>query len=269
MKNKKDNQATQTPDLANFFYADAWGIMDEVFPDTTHGHVRNARGSEELAILAEITNGTKVLDIGSGIAGLGVYLAKNYNCRVTCVDLAEDMIKKAMKLAKLQGVYDYMTFHTADIGNFNLGYEQFDYIFSMDALVQIGNRLALFEKCHRALTSKGTLAFTDYILEFPSNDKDINKYLQLIASPGKETLQSYTELLTRAGFCVTCKKSKKKEAVKWIGQLVHRLKKRELDFIEKYGNEEYEAILAAFSGWLSFAQAGMFNYCQIVAKKTS
>lgn len=253
--------------LKNHFYADAWDIMDEVFSDPAHGHAGNKKGSKKLTKLAGIYSKAVVLDIGSGIAGMGIYLAKELKCWVTCIELSKDMNAKARRFAKLHEVSERITFVTSDVNKVNLGHNKYDFIFSLDALVQIANRQKLFEKCHRALKHAGKLAFADYILNYQCNENVVNEYLSSIASPGMETLSSYIDLLRGAGFEITHKESKKKESEKWIAEIVCRLEDNKAYFIKKFGTEEYESIHVAFSGWLDLSIKGFFTYCRIVAKK--
>src|SRR3546814_18564071 len=58
--------------------------------------------------------GLKLLDIGSGWGGLGLYLAQAGNCEVTGVTLSTEQHKVSQERAKLAGCDDRVQFHLRD-----------------------------------------------------------------------------------------------------------------------------------------------------------
>src|SRR5262249_24649910 len=82
---------------------------DDLAPvDEFHSGQRNA--TVRLAQLAQIHGGEDVLDVGCGIGGPSRFLAKNFDCRVTGLDLTAEFIEVARMLARLTGFFDQVTY---------------------------------------------------------------------------------------------------------------------------------------------------------------
>src|ERR1700730_10593029 len=62
-------------------------------------HVGGLEATQELARLFSPSQGSYVLDIGSGLGGPSRYLAANYGCRVIGIDITEQYCRIASVLA--------------------------------------------------------------------------------------------------------------------------------------------------------------------------
>ena len=58
-------------------------------------HTMGRIATSQLADLAEITSEDEVLDAGSGIGGTARFLADQYGCRVTAIDLTERVLRNS------------------------------------------------------------------------------------------------------------------------------------------------------------------------------
>lgn len=77
----------------------------------------------------------KVLDIGSGWGGLGLYLAKNYGAKVYGVTLSEEQHAWSRRWAEKEGLSDKATFHLQD---YRLVEGQFDRVVSVGMFEHVG-----------------------------------------------------------------------------------------------------------------------------------
>lgn len=82
-----------------------------------------------------IEPGMKVLDIGSGWGGLGLFLTKNYGAEVYGVTLSEEQHAWSNKWASEQGLSDKAVFHLKD---YRLVEGQFDRIVSVGMFEHVG-----------------------------------------------------------------------------------------------------------------------------------
>ena len=64
-------------------------------------HIRGIEATKELASLIKIKPENKILDVGCGIGGSARFLASNYGCFVTGVDITEEYCNAAAELSKL------------------------------------------------------------------------------------------------------------------------------------------------------------------------
>src|SRR5271155_1764433 len=72
-------------------------------------HTMGRIATSQLAEVAEIDRGDVVLDAGSGIGGTARYLADQFGCRVTTVDLTEEYCQTSRWLNQLVGLGGYIS----------------------------------------------------------------------------------------------------------------------------------------------------------------
>jgi cyclopropane-fatty-acyl-phospholipid synthase len=105
-----------------------------------------ARGDEDIetaqllkkrhiAAKLDIKPGMTVLDIGSGWGGLGIYLAKNFDCKVIGVTLSEEQFKLSNRRVKEAGLGDRVRFELRD---YRTLIEPVDRIVSVGMLEHVG-----------------------------------------------------------------------------------------------------------------------------------
>lgn len=90
----------------------------------------------KLALPAD-ARGIRVLDIGCGWGGLGLYLNRHYGCEVLGISLAPDQVKFAQERAQAAGVADKVQFRLIDYRDLN---ERFDRITSVGMIEHVGAR---------------------------------------------------------------------------------------------------------------------------------
>ena len=107
-----------------------------------------------LAAKLDIKPGMRVLDIGSGWGGLGLYLAEACGARVTGVTLSEEQHKLSNDRAMQRGVAGEVQFRLLD---YRLLTEQFDRIVSVGMFEHVGvvHYREFFRKCRALLKDDG------------------------------------------------------------------------------------------------------------------
>jgi cyclopropane-fatty-acyl-phospholipid synthase len=98
----------------------------------------------------------RVLDIGCGWGGLGIYLAKFTGARVTGVTLSHEQLAVAHERAAEQRLTDALDFRMQDYRDLD---EKFDRIVSVGMFehVGVGHYDAFFEKCASVLADDGVI----------------------------------------------------------------------------------------------------------------
>jgi len=110
-----------------------------------------------LAAKLDIKPGMKVLDIGSGWGGLGLYLAEICGADVTGVTLSEEQHKLSNERAQQRGVADHVKFKLLDYRNLD---QKFDRIVSVGMFehVGVGHYKEFFQKVRWLLKDDGVAA---------------------------------------------------------------------------------------------------------------
>lgn len=127
-------------------------------------HIRGILATAELASSAGLGPSTRVLDIGCGIGGPARFLAANFGCKVTGVDLSPDFIDAATYLTARCGLPDRVTFQVGNALHLPFGDAAFDTVFLQHVAMNIGDRSALYAEVHRILTPGGRFATYDLVL---------------------------------------------------------------------------------------------------------
>jgi cyclopropane-fatty-acyl-phospholipid synthase len=113
-----------------------------------------AAKKRHIAAKLNLSDGLKVLDIGSGWGGLGLYLAKTAHVDVTGVTLSEEQLTLSQQRARAEGLSKAVTFELCDYR----GVEgQFDRIVSVGMFEHVGvvHYQAFFDKIRSLLAPNG------------------------------------------------------------------------------------------------------------------
>jgi len=127
-------------------------------------HTRGILATGELAAAAGLDPSSRVLDLGCGIGGPARYLAANFGCKVTGVDLSPGFIDAATYLTARCGLSDRVMFQVGDALNLPFEDAAFDAVFLQHVAMNVEDRNNLYAEMRRILTPGGRLALYDLVL---------------------------------------------------------------------------------------------------------
>src|SRR5882757_9587826 len=116
-------------------------------------HTRGLAATVELAKLAGITADMSVLDVGSGVGGPARFLAANYGCRVTGVDLSEPFVDAARYLTERTGQSGHVSFRVASALELPFDNGRFNVALLQHVAMNIADRARLYGETRRVLQS--------------------------------------------------------------------------------------------------------------------
>jgi len=146
-------------------------------------HIRGREATIELADLAALRPGLRVLDVGSGLGGSVRYLAAEHGCRAAGIDLTEEYVQAATALTTLVGLEHAVAFHWGSALAMPFPDESFDVVWTEHAQMNIADKHAFYRELARVLARGGRLVFHDVFkgaggpLHFPvpwANDASIS-----------------------------------------------------------------------------------------------
>lgn len=96
-----------------------------------------------------------VLDLGCGIGGASRFLAAEYGCRVTGVDLTQEYVEAAELLTARCGLAGRIEFHLADALHLPFDGGAFDHVWCHNVTMNIADKKALAAEVARVLKPGG------------------------------------------------------------------------------------------------------------------
>jgi ubiquinone/menaquinone biosynthesis C-methylase UbiE len=118
-------------------------------------HTRGKDATLELVELAQFKEGDKVLDVGCGLGGSARFIADNYGCNVTGIDLTQDYIDVANELNKLVGLQDKVTCQQASALALPFEDDTFDIVWTEHVQMNIPDKEMFYSEIARVLKPGG------------------------------------------------------------------------------------------------------------------
>jgi SAM-dependent methyltransferase len=126
-------------------------------------HVGGLEATQELARLFSPSQGSYVLDIGSGLGGPSRYLAANYGCRVIGIDITEEYCRVASVLGARMGLEDRVEYRRGDACELLFPDGTFDGAWTQHVSMNIPEKKELYEGICRVLKIGGRFAVHDVV----------------------------------------------------------------------------------------------------------
>lgn len=165
-------------------------------------HTLGRIATSQLADLAEVTNNDHVLDAGSGIGGTARFLAEQFGCTVTAIDLTDEYCDTARWLNRLVGLDDRITVRQGDVTELPFANTSFQVVISQHVQMNVADKTRLYEQARRVLVPGGRLAIWDITYGAPG---DLDYPLPWADQPELSHLLSAEQLravIDAAGFTV-------------------------------------------------------------------
>ena len=196
---------------ADNFYHLIWGGEDihiGMYAEADESiFVASRRTVEHMAAkLDKLSATAQVLDLGSGFGGSARFLAANYECRITALNLSEVENERHREMNRAAGLDDCIEVVDGSFEDIPCGDDSFDIVWSQDAILHSGHREQVLGEVDRVLKAGGEFIFTD-----PMQADDCPKgvlqpildriHLETLGSPGFYLDQARKLGWRDEGFC--------------------------------------------------------------------
>ena len=192
-------------DLASPYYKELWG------QHIHHGYWITGKESKEVAAQnlvdlliakAGLKRGAKVLDVGCGVGGTSIFLAREWGCDVTGITISPVQVEMATEAAAGAGLAHPPKFLVNDANDISVS-GPFDVIWSVEMISHLNNRDNLFRRASELLRPGGKMCITDWWKEEGLSEAQTKKYIEpiehgmLVDLP---TFSEYARHITAHGF---------------------------------------------------------------------
>ena len=150
---------------ADRFYETVWGGEDIHIglyePGTSIIEASRNTVQAMAASVEHLDSESTVLDLGSGYGGSARYLAGEFDCEVTCLNLSEVQNTRNRYLNREQGFTDKIKVMHGSFESIPCNNSSFDIVWSQDAFLHSNRRELVIREINRVLKPGGELIFTD------------------------------------------------------------------------------------------------------------
>ena len=124
-------------------------------------HTRGKESTIEITNLAQLESGHNVLDVGCGLGGSARYIANEYGCSVTGIDLTDEYIDVAKRLTDLVNLSDKVSFRQGSAIDLPFDSDSFDLVWTEHTQMNISDKSKFYGELSRVLKPGGRLVFHD------------------------------------------------------------------------------------------------------------
>jgi cyclopropane fatty-acyl-phospholipid synthase-like methyltransferase len=136
-----------------------YGYWDEATPYQHHQALLNK--NQLLYDKINMQSTDRVLDAGCGVGGSSIWMAEQYQNRVTGISITPKQVDYARQQAKRRNVSELADFEVEDFCNTSFEDESFDVIWASESVCHTRDKGAFLKEAYRLLRSGGRLVFCD------------------------------------------------------------------------------------------------------------
>lgn len=247
--------------------ADLSQLTEDILQDYDQDHYGGPDANDVLAHLAGVDENSRVLDVCSGMGGPARYLAHNYGCRVTGIDLTKSRVASANRLTGMVGLDHRVEFLCANALDNKLPDSVFDVVISQEAFCHVPDKPRLVSECVRVLKVGGRIAFTDILARDRITAEIRDRLKREMTHVELATLDRYCELLEREGCSILVADD---TSTTWTEILVGRLAMyRSLrgQTVARFGEAHFEQWDNAYSFFVGLYQSGELGGGRFLARR--
>jgi cyclopropane fatty-acyl-phospholipid synthase-like methyltransferase len=134
-------------------------------PDVRSHQQALLRSNERLVRGLDLGRDSHVLDVGCGIGGLAVWLARRFGCHVTGITVCRPHVAEAAAVAREAGVADRCEFLEMDMDGLDLPSRRFDLVVNQDTLCHAADKQNFLASVGRLVQPAGWWRAIDFSVQ--------------------------------------------------------------------------------------------------------
>ena len=157
-----------------------------------------------MAKRVNISDGDVILDAGCGQGAGSLWLAENFDVRVSGITLVPHQVKIAQRQARKHRLEDRITFFEQDYHHTDFKDESFSVIWACESMCHAENKADFYKEAYRLLKPGGRLICADYIRgkrNMPQQDEDLlHDWLSGWSIKDIDTYEEHEKNASKEGF---------------------------------------------------------------------
>jgi sarcosine/dimethylglycine N-methyltransferase len=223
--------------------------------------------NEIMAQAVHLTPETRVLDLGCGYGSTARYLASEYGCQITAINISETELELAWDRTLEAGLENQIDYEYGDFHDLIYADDSFHVVWSQEAFLHAADKAKVLSECRRVLLPGGTLAFTDILVRADTPQADRNRIYDRVKSPDMWDLPDYHRALEGLELEILQTEDWSEHVARsydWVrGQVVENREK----LLKLVDAETIDGTVDALKFWVESATAGKIGWAFFVARK--
>ncbi|MGJ3233086.1 MAG: methyltransferase domain-containing protein [Oceanicaulis sp.] len=259
---------------ADAFYAAVWGgedihvglyeTEDEAIAAASARTVRHMA-----ARLKTLKPGARVLDLGAGYGGAARHLAREHGAHVTCLNLSEKENARNRELTAEQELAEQVEVVHGAFEDIPFPDEQFDILWSQDAILHSGDRTRVLDEAVRVLKPGGEFIFTDPMQADDADDPALLRPIyERIHLPNLASFAFYEAELRARGLDVVAIERLTGQLRTHYARVREELEQRREALRDQISPGYAERMLNGLQHWVNGADAGQLAWGVMHFRKT-
>ena len=205
----------------------------------------------------KLNTDTKLLDLGSGYGGAARYLAKNFGCHVTCLNLSSNQNERNRALNKKNDLDGLITVVEGNFEDIPFPENSFDVAWSQDAIVHSADRELVVQEVVRALNERGEFIFTDLMQTYDCPKSILKPIIDRIELDSMGSFGFYLEQGRKLGVKKIEIQNLSEHLTTHYQRVMEETQDRYDEMVESCGKEYIDKMIEGLKHWV---EAGKNNY---------
>lgn len=261
-------------DLSTFFYWLFWGphIHHGLWERNESSRVAQIQLTERLADYADIRRGQSLLDIGCGMGGSSIHLARTRGVHCQGVTISPLQCRWARLSARLHRVHSQVSFRCADVEQAEFPAQSVDVVWSIECTEHLFDKPRFFQQAGKWIRPGGRVALCAWLAGSDIQADAIRRQLVLdvcegFFCPSLGTRADYVDWLSHAGFVVETNQDWTRHVMRTWEICRDRVRRSGVRWLARWIDRDTVLFLDRFETILQAYQTGAMEYGCFVARK--
>lgn len=260
-------------DFFTVFYRLLWGphLHHGLWSGNESSRVAQLQLTQRLAELAGIHGGESVLDVGSGMGGSSIYLARQFGCKTQGVTVSPLQAGWATQSARWHGVSERSRFRCQDVEQAQFPAESFDVVWSIECTEHLYDKPALFQNVAHWLKPGGRVAICAWLAgddpQSPEQIRMVEDVCEGFFCPSLGTSQDYIAWMEAAGLTMRTVEDWTSRVWRTWELCQERIDRYRIRWLARLVSQETVLFLDRFDTILKAYQTGAMKYGCFIAEK--